>query len=154
MDVRPMVRVKAGELIRFSPAGIMGRLGHLSLGTSRTAKADPFDATATAELLAERQAPVVGRDPATLVSSPFNIRMSLVLLMLVLTRRCVETVQPKVESRSALLTVLRWTFVRTGAVGCVLTICAAYVMVLVRVREPILIPTGHLLPCLTYTLPQ
>lgn len=107
MDVRVMVRVKARVLIRFSPVGIIGRLGHLPLGTSRTAKADPFDATASADLLADRQAPVVGSDPATLVSSPLSIRTDLSLLMFVLTRRCVETVQPKVESRRALLTVLK-----------------------------------------------
>lgn len=87
MYVRPMVRMKAGVLIRLSTVGIMGRLGHLALGTSRKANPDPLDATASAELLAIRHAPLECSDPATLVSSPFRISMELVLLMLVLTRR-------------------------------------------------------------------
>lgn len=120
-----MVRTNAGVLIRLSPVGMIGRLGHLVLGTSRTANADPFEPTATAELLADRQAPLVGSDPATLVRSPLSISVALGLLTLVLTRRCVETLQPNVDSRRALLTVLSRTFVRTGSVGWVLTMWAA-----------------------------
>lgn len=87
MDVRPMVRMKARVLIRLSTGGIIGKLGHLVLGTSRNANPDPLEATASAELLAARQAPLECSDPATLVRSPFRIRVELILLILVLTRR-------------------------------------------------------------------